>query len=200
MVEVHDPLPSVPAELGKPTHELTWRNVAILNTRRKPCAYKFPWAAWLSLFPTTNPPVETSPDDLPAADDKQGVSLEDEDGDSSPKGKLYSESWLLDGPFESLTEVVVAEKNIELIRVTRTESERSHTSYVYGWISEDGEEQDESGPDAGIPPAFIAEDSPWRRRHSCVVPETTPMRRWRNICVSCDGGRYPGPVGWRTND
>jgi hypothetical protein len=41
--------------------------------------------------------------------------------------KLYSKSWLLDGTFESLTAVIVAEKTVEMIGITRTESDQSHT-------------------------------------------------------------------------
>jgi hypothetical protein len=188
-IEVRDPLPSVPAEFGKPTHDLTWRNLAILNTRRKPYAYKFPWASWLSLFPAENPPVEAVPDDLSTADENQHVAL-DEEGERSPSAKLYSESWLVDGPFESLTELIVAEKSIAIIGVTRTESDRSHTSYMYGLISEGGEEQDESGPNAGIPPAFMAEsDSSRRTCHSCILPKTRLRKSWGKICRGCDGGR-----------
>ena len=202
-VEVRDPLPSVPAELGKPTHDLTWRNLAILNARRKRHAYKFPWATWLALFPTENPPVEGVPDDLPTADENQCVQLEEE-GERFPSAKLFNETWLLDGPFESLTEVVVVEKTITIIGNTRTESDRSHTSYVYGLISEDrgeengeeengeeeNEEEDESESDASIPTAFIAEtDSSGRTLYCCIIPETTQKRPWGNICRGCDGGR-----------
>ena len=179
-IEVRDSLPFVPAEFGKPTHELTWRNLAILNARRKPTAYKFPWATWLALFPTENPPIEEVSDDLPTADDNQSVQLEEE-GERFPSDKLYSESWFLDGPFESLTEVVVVEKTVRIIGVTRTESDRSSMSCVYGLVSEDGEEEEE---DAGIPTAFIAE----RGRHTCHVPETTPERPWGKVCMGCDGG------------
>jgi hypothetical protein len=68
-IEVRDVLPSVLVEFGKPTHNLTWRNLTIFNARRK----------------------------------------------------LYSKSWLLDGTFESLTAVIVAEKTVEMIGITRTE-------------------------------------------------------------------------------
>ena len=169
IIEVRDPLPSVPAEFGKPAHDLTWRNLAMLNTKRRPYAYRFPWASWLSLFPDENPPVEAIPDDISTADENQCVVLDEED-ERSQGAKLYSESWLLDGPFESLTELIVAEKSIAIIGVTRMESDRSSSSDIYGLISEGGEEQDEFGPDSGGKSIFMLEsDSSRKTWQSCIL-------------------------------
>lgn len=137
--EVHDPLPSVAKGLGEPTHDLSWQNMAILNARRKPHAYKFPWATWLSLLRDENPVAKRVPDDLLTAEDNLCVQLE-EGNKRFPGARLYSDSWFYDGPFESLADVKDAEKIVDVIGNIRTELDRSQRASV--WLdNEDGEEE-----------------------------------------------------------